>query len=89
MTRRVSVNLCIGEVQPPVKGEPHQQPWPSIKTIWEAMFNEDIVVVNAAGNKGMHPGRSDVDTVPTIYESEEFPLIVVSAVDNDGNVPIM
>ena len=52
------------------------------------MFDEDIVIVNASGNDGELPGRSDADTVPTTYESAKFPLIVVSAVDNDGVLPI-
>ena len=56
--------------------------------IWKDMFDEDIVIVNASGNDGELPGRSDADTVPTTYESAKFPLIVVSAVDNDGVLPI-
>ena len=70
-----------------MKGKPDPEPWRKVKKVWDDMFDVDIVIVNAAGNKGDFPGRSDVDTVPTKYANDDFPLIVASAVDNDGNLP--
>ena len=54
------------------------------------LFKIDVIVVTSAGNyaKFTDPGtgdlRKNVDTVPSVYEAVDFPLIPVSATDFTG-----
>ena len=50
------------------------------------LFNLQTVVVVTAGNYGATPGRKLVDTLPALWSNHAFPLIVVGAVDNYGNI---
>ena len=43
-------------------------------------------IVVPSGNNGRNESRRRVDTFPAILESPEFPLIVVGAVNNNGQV---
>lgn len=56
------------------------------QTIQE-LFDINAVVVVPSGNYGDEKGRQDVDTLPGLWESKYFPLIVVGAVDDNGNIP--
>ena len=55
-----------------------------IKQMIQEIFDGDGTVVVPAGNYGRRPGRFNVDTIPAIWSSASFPLIVVGAVDNLG-----
>ena len=57
-----------------------------IQEIIQEIFDSGGVVVTAAGNAGATAGRSQVDMVPADWNSPNFPIIVVGAVDNEGNV---
>lgn len=46
------------------------------------LFAEDVTIVVPAGNCGNEQGRGRVDTLPAIWESKDFPLVVAGAVDN-------
>ena len=54
----------------------------------QEMFAADVVIINASGNMGYLPSRQDTDTIPTIWEGPDFPLIVVSAVNMQGDLPV-
>ncbi len=70
-------------------GIPAGEEWPRMRSYMKELFDMDVVVVNSAGNKGTQQGRRQIDTVPQIYESSDFPLIVAGAVDNEGlRVPL-
>lgn len=70
-------------------GIPAGDGWPRMRSYMKELFDMDVVVVNSAGNKGTRPGRRQIDTVPQLYESSDFPLIVAGAVDNEGlRVPL-
>lgn len=61
-------------------------PWVALKPMIQALFNEDAVVVINSGNEAGEPRaeRKDVDTLPALWESPQFPLIVAGSVDNHG-----
>ena len=63
-------------------------PWREIKPILQSMFPEDIVVVTSSGNSGELPRHENVDSPPKIWSADNYPLIVVGAVDNQGKVAI-
>lgn len=60
------------------------QPWARIKPLMQMLFDEDVTIVVPAGNFGIEPGRGRVDTLPAVWESDAFPLVVAGAVDNRG-----
>ena len=49
------------------------------------LFDINTVIVVPSGNYAKGTSRQDVDTFPSLWEDENFPLIVVGAVDQDGN----
>ena len=61
--------------------------WMRIQQIMKDLVAFDIVIIVSAGNyartiwRGKRE-RSDIDTVPAIWSSQELPLIVVRAVDS-------
>ena len=55
-----------------------------IKQIIQEIFDGDGIVVIPAGNYAGSAGRFSVDTIPAIWSSASFPLIVVGAVDDQG-----
>ena len=63
---------------------PNDGTWPDIRTYMQELFDMDVVVVCTAGNQGRKAGRSQIDTVPQLWESANFPLIVTGAVTNPG-----
>lgn len=65
-------------------GIPAGGEWLKMRSIMKELFDIDAVVVNSAGNKATRPGRRQVDTVPQLWESPDFPLIVAGAVNNNG-----
>jgi hypothetical protein len=48
------------------------------------MFANDIVIVTPSGNFGELNGHENVDLPPKIWAADDFPLIVVGAVDTQG-----
>lgn len=68
----------------PVKGETYTGPWTGIRSYMQQLFDMDVVVVTSAGNKGTRSGRQQIDTVPQLWESPDFPLVVAGAVYNTG-----
>ena len=70
-------------------GTPVGEKWSTIRSYMKELFDMDVVVVNSAGNKATQLGRRQIDTVPQLWESSDFPLIVAGAVDNTGlRVPV-
>lgn len=65
-------------------GIPAGDEWLKIRSNMKELFDIDVVVVNSAGNKATQPGRRQIDTVPQLWESPNFPLVVAGAVDNKG-----
>lgn len=61
-------------------------PWSIIKTYFEQIFNQGGSIIVASGNNATTPGRQDVDTLPAMWESPTFPLVVVGAVNNIGTI---
>ena len=61
-------------------------PWTFIKTFFQQIFDLGGTILVPSGNNALTPGRQDVDTLPAAWESPTFPLIVVGAVDNTGNI---
>ena len=61
-------------------------PWTAIKPIMQSLFDTDVAIVVPSGNSAVAPHRYDVDTLPALWESPIFPLIVVGAVDNTGSL---
>ncbi|KAL8879296.1 MAG: hypothetical protein Q9198_003064 [Flavoplaca austrocitrina] len=62
-------------------------PWSIIKTYFEQIFDQGGIIVVPSGNNATTPGRQDVDTLPAMWESPAFPLIVVGAVNDTGIIP--
>lgn len=58
--------------------------WPRIKELMQEIFDAGGIVVTAAGNAAETSGREQVDQLPPMWASPDFPLIVVGAVDNVG-----
>lgn len=56
-----------------------------IKELMQEIFDASGVIVVPAGNGAKDPERTMVDGVPALWARSDFPLIVVGAVDNDGN----
>lgn len=50
------------------------------------IFDLGGTIVVPSGNQATTLGRQDVDTLPALWESPAFPLIVVGAVDNMGTI---
>ena len=65
--------------------EQNRYPWNWVKPIIQELFKIDAIVVVPSGNYRSNWLRRNVDTVPGIWASPNFPLIVIGAVDNDGN----
>lgn len=61
-------------------------PWGLVKYNMRAIFDLGGVIVVASGNNPTTPGRQNVDTLPALWESPAFTLIVAGAVNNPGNV---
>ncbi|KAL8919242.1 MAG: hypothetical protein Q9208_006903 [Pyrenodesmia sp. 3 TL-2023] len=57
-----------------------------IRPAIQDLFDLQAVVVVPAGNFRKFMIREDVDTLPALWESDAFPLIVVGAVDNEGDI---
>lgn len=55
-----------------------------IKLVMQAIFNLGGTIVVPSGNHAKDEGREDVDGYPALWEGPNFPLIVISAVDNAG-----
>jgi hypothetical protein len=49
-----------------------------------ALFDLGVPIVCAAGNYGGDPNRQNIDTVPPVYATADFPLINVGAANYDG-----
>ena len=62
-------------------------PWSLIKTHFEQIFDQGGTIIVPSGNNATTPGRQDVDTLPAMWESPAFPLVVVGAVNNIGIIP--
>jgi hypothetical protein len=69
-------------------GQENEAPWKDIKPVMQDMFANDIVIVTSSGNLGEAPGHENVDTPPKIWAAEDFPLIVVGAVDTQGKIAL-
>lgn len=64
-------------------------PWSKIKRFFEKIFDLGGTIIVPSGNDAMTPGRQQgVDTLPALWESPTFPLVVVGAVNNIGNIPV-
>ena len=74
---RPSVVVFAGNSKLPIGAH-----WPRIRTIIGKMFEDGAVVVVNSGN---HAARSrEVDTVPSLWEGGDFPLIVAGSVNTAG-----
>ncbi|KAL8766221.1 MAG: hypothetical protein Q9209_006935 [Squamulea sp. 1 TL-2023] len=63
-------------------------PWSIIRTYFEQIFDQGGTIIVPSGNNATTPGRQDVDTLPALWESPVFPLVVVGAVTNIGSIPV-
>ncbi|KAI4137883.1 MAG: hypothetical protein LQ341_004928, partial [Variospora aurantia] len=63
-------------------------PWSIIKTYFEQIFDQGGTIIVPSGSNARTPGRRDVDTLPALWESPVFPLVVVGAVNNIGSIPV-
>ena len=62
-------------------------PWSSIKGMIQEIFNLGGTVIVPSGNAAENASRStDVDTLPAMWATANFPLIVVGSVDNTGTL---
>ena len=57
--------------------------WSQIKNYMRKLFAADVVIVGVAGNDGAQ-GSPVVNTQPSVWEDDTFPMIVAGAVDNNG-----
>lgn len=50
------------------------------------LMNMGVLVVASAGNYAEESGRKEVDTIPSVFASHDFPLIVVGNVNYEGEI---
>jgi hypothetical protein len=65
----------------------------TIRSIYEGGIQQilglGIPIVCAAGNNAEKPGRQNIDTLPSVLQDENTPLINVGAADYEGNRILM
>ena len=58
--------------------------WKITKQAIKDLFAADAVVVAPSGNRGAFPRAKKVNSFPGLWEIDDYPLIVVGAVNNEG-----
>ena len=61
----------------------HEADFARIQRRMQRLLDDDILIIVTAGSFA-NPGRENVDMFPGIWESADFPIIVVGSSDTDG-----